>query len=133
MIGARTPELRKHRRRRGFTLIEAMFLMTIMSVVALAAGVSLQSLARVPQRNDDQLAIANALVDKIEQLRGTAFPSLTVGSSLSDTVTLNNVLYTRSVNIALVDATGGSSPDADFKQITVTINNRTLSCYVVQP
>jgi prepilin-type N-terminal cleavage/methylation domain-containing protein len=126
------PSSLRSSRRRGFTLIEAMMLMTILSIVALAAGVSLQSLTRVPQKNDDQLKIANALIDKMEQLRGTAFASLTVGSS-SDTVTISNTPYTRSWTIALADANGDGTNDSDFKQITVTVNSRSLMCYVVQP
>lgn len=110
-----------------------MFLLTIMGIVGVAAGVSLQSLTRMPQKNDEQLCIANALSDKMEALRGTDFTSLTVGTSLSDSVTINNTSYSRTVTIALADANGDGSADSDFKQITVTIGNRSLICFVVKP
>jgi type II secretory pathway pseudopilin PulG len=122
----------RKRPRKGFTLIEAMMLLTILGIVGLAAGISLQSLTRVPKANDVQLSIASSLTDKMEQLRGTAFASLAVGSS-NDTVTINNTPYTRSWTIALADANGDGSNDSDFKQITVTIGSRSLVCYVVQP
>ena len=67
---------RPARRHRGFTLIEAMLILVIMSVVALGAGIGLQSLARTPNGNEVALATDNAIVDRMEALRATDFAAL---------------------------------------------------------
>lgn len=106
----------------GFTLLEAIIMTTILSIVAVAASVGLQSLVKVPKQNDNQLVISNQLVDRMEQLRGTPFANLASGSA-------GNISWT----VTTVDPTGGGSPKADFKQITVTQSGRSISCYVTQP
>jgi prepilin-type N-terminal cleavage/methylation domain-containing protein len=119
-------------RRRGFTLVEAMLVLVVMSIIALAAGVGLQSIARAPAGNDAQLAVDNYIIDKLEALRATDFASLTVGTA-TDTVTIRGTNYTRTTVIALADADGTGGTDTDFKQITVTLNGRSLSTFVCQP
>lgn len=106
----------------GFTLLEAVIMTLILSLVAVAAGVGLQSLVKVPKQNDNQLVISNQMVDRMEQLRGTAFASLASGSSGK-----------LSWSVTTVDPTGGASPKSDFKQITVTQDGRSISCYVTKP
>ena len=117
---------------RGFTLIEATILMVILSIVAVGAAVSLQALSRGPSANDLQLTINNVLIDKMEQLRALDFSAMTVGTALSDTVTVNGTTYVRRVTIALADANGGGN-DADFKQVTVSVNSQSLVTWVTQP
>jgi prepilin-type N-terminal cleavage/methylation domain-containing protein len=120
------------KRRRGFTLVEAMLVLVVMSIIALAAGVGLQSIARAPSGNDAQLVVDNYIMDKLESLRATDFASLTVGTT-TDTVSIRGTNYTRTTVIALADADGSGSTDTDFKQITVTLNGRSLSTFVCQP
>ena len=117
----------------AFTLIEAMVLLVIMSIVTVAAGVSLQGLSQSPKGNDFQLAVNNAIVSKMEEVRALDFTTgMVVGSTLSDTVAVNGTTYTRTVTIALADANGGGN-DTDFKQITVAVNGQSLVTYVAQP
>lgn len=122
---------RPYSRHRGLTLVEALIVMTIMSIIAVAAGVALQSLARVPERNDDQLVVSNALVDKMEQFRGMTVPALLAAPSGSDTSPVNNLA--RSWTIVKADPKLGSSPQNDFVQITVTCGGRSLTSYLTQP
>ena len=113
---------RYYLRQSGFTLLEAVIMTVILSIVAVGAGIGLQSLAKVPNRNEQMLLSSNQMIDRMEQLRGTTFANLTSGSS-------GNISWT----VTTADPTGGSTPQADFKQITVTQNGRSITCYVTQP
>ncbi len=122
----------KYTRNKGFTLMEAIFLTTIMSIVALGAGVGLQSTVRIPPAADKALAINRQIASAMEQVRATAWASMTVGTTTSN-VTINGTSYSQSVTIAAADANGDSVNDADFRQITVAIGSQTQSTYVTQP
>lgn len=114
-------------RPRGVTLVEALMLMVVMSVVVVGTGVALQSLIKVPTGNNRQLVINNLLTDKIERLKALSFTALAATSSSSDTVTVDNVTYTRSWTIT---SNPGSSYDANFIQIKVTIGSASLTTAV---
>jgi type II secretory pathway pseudopilin PulG len=59
----------KMRKTAGFSLLEAVILVTIMSIVAVAAGVGLQSIVRIPKAADSVLAINRQLASDLEQLK----------------------------------------------------------------
>ena len=115
---------------RAVSLIESMVLMVVMSIVVLGTGISLQSLTKVPTANNRVLVISNLLIDKMEKLRALDFPTLAATSNASDTVTIDNVTYTRSWTIT---ANPGSSYDANFLQVTVTIGSQSLTSAVCKP
>jgi len=121
------------RARRGVTLPEAMLLILILALVAVAAGTGLQAVVKVPKANDDILATSNALASKMEEVRALGFAGLPVGNTLSDTVTINGTLLNRSVVVSLYDADGSGTADADCKQISVTIGGQSISSIMVQP
>ena len=52
---------------RALTLIEAMLLLVIISIVAVAAGVGLQAVAKVPANTDAYMAANNVAVSVLEQ------------------------------------------------------------------
>jgi prepilin-type N-terminal cleavage/methylation domain-containing protein len=108
--------------RNAFTLLECMIVMTILSIMALGAATGLGSLCHVPNQNDNQLVASRQLIDRMEQLRGTAFGDLASGSS-------GGITWT----VTPADPTGGTNPQADFVQVTVTNGSRCVSCYVTQP
>lgn len=54
---------------RALTLVEAMLLLVIISVVAVAAGVGLQAVAKVPAATDNTMAVNTVLVSVVEQTR----------------------------------------------------------------
>jgi hypothetical protein len=120
-------QLRPRTRPRGVTLVEALMLMVVMSVVVVGTGVALQSLIKVPTGNNRQLVINNLLTDKIERLKALSFTALAATSSSSDTVTVDNVTYTRSWTIT---SNPGSGYDANFIQIKVTIGSQSLTTAV---
>lgn len=117
---------------RGFTLLEAIILIVVLSIIAVGMGTALQAIARTPTEADAQVAIGNALTDRMEALRGTAFDSLSVGTT-NDEVTINGTAYTRTATVALFDADGDGTADADCKQLTVTMGGQTVRTLVVQP
>ena len=57
---------RKHPQ--GLTLVEAILLLVIVSIVAVAAGVGLQAVAKVPDTTNDMMTINNTLVNVLEQM-----------------------------------------------------------------
>ena len=124
------------RQRGGFTMIEAMILMTILSIVAVAAAVGLQSTVRGPEVMNDSLAIDRAIATQIDLLKQTA---TTTWNSLSSsagtsTVTVNGKTYTQTITItaqAYPDGTAGTAPD--FSKITIQIGNQSMITYVSQP
>src|SRR3982751_6539177 len=62
----------------GLTLVEAILLLVIVSIVAVAAGVGLQSVVKVPAKTDEMMAINNTLVSVMEQVKAklsTNWPS----------------------------------------------------------
>jgi Tfp pilus assembly major pilin PilA len=120
-------------RGRGFTLIEAIVLVTVMSVVAVAAGVGLQAVAKVPTQTDATMGINNALVDAMEQWKAKSWATM---ASSTGTVTVNGRSYTRTVTVADADPAspeGGGTAKADFRRITVTIGSQTLRSYATKP
>lgn len=123
---------------RGLTLIEAMLLVVILSIVAVAAGVGLQAVAKVPAQTDRTLAINNALVDTLEQWRAKSWATM---ASASDTVTVNSKPYARTITVEDADPTATNDPvtftvgntKTDFRRITVTINGQMMRLYVAKP
>jgi hypothetical protein len=100
-----------------------MMLMVVMSVVVVGTGVALQSLVKVPTGNNRALVVSNLMSDKMERLKALGFTALSATASGSDSVTVDNVAYTRTWTIT---ANPGGTYDANFIQITVTIGNRSI-------
>jgi Tfp pilus assembly major pilin PilA len=118
---------------RGVTLIEAMFLMVIMSVVAVGAGIGLQSVAKVPTSTDLVLATNCAVLSTIEQWKAKAWASQV---SQSDTVTVNGTSLSRTITVANADPSNpesGAGTQSDFHRITVQIGSQTMRVYVLNP
>ena len=61
--------MRRRKTMRGLTLIEGMLLLTIISIVAVAAGVGLQAVAKVPGITDGIMAVNGVAVSVMEQTR----------------------------------------------------------------
>ncbi len=114
---------------RGLSLLEALILVVIVSLVAVGAGVGLQSIVRIPPAMDSILAINRQMASDMDSMKATAWASM---ASYSNTVTLNNKTYNRTVTVAQADA-DGNGVDADFRQITVAIGGQSMTTYVTQP
>ena len=130
-----------------------MLLLMVLSIVAVGAGVGLQSVVKVPEQTDATLAINSALVSTMEQLKtnlksswptstftatinvnGTSCPvSLTLGSTTgySKTITVNNGSYTLTITMAQANP-DGSGTKSDFLQVTSTIGTQSMTTFVTQ-
>jgi type II secretory pathway pseudopilin PulG len=138
------PGIHHTRARGGFTLIEALVLMVVVSIVAVGVGVGLQSSARIPETTDRALAISAELNSELENWRTVAWGNSPWPASMpynySDTVTLNiggqSLSFPRTVAIAQWDPNNlatNTTPQADFVQVKVTINGQTAISYLTKP
>ena len=125
--------MRKKKKSLGVSLLESMILVVIVGIVSLGFGISLQSSARVPGAVDQRLAIHTRLVEKIEDLSSQNFATLAANTGLSDTVTIGNKSYARTVTVATFDANNKGSGEPDILEITVTIDGQFLKTRVIQP
>jgi len=119
----------------GFSLMEVLLLVMILGIVGVAAGSSLQTIAKSPTRTDQNFQGEEALVSKLEAIRALGFSSIAVGSpntTLSDSVTIGGVTYARTVTVALADGDGDGNADSTFKQVTVACNGQTISTLISQ-
>jgi type II secretory pathway pseudopilin PulG len=122
-------KLRRARRthRAGYTLIEALLLVTMLGIVAAGVGTSMSATANSTQSNDNTLQIDNTLVSQMEILRAT-WQSDAVGSTNTN-ITINGTVYPMTQTIATAAPnTGGVQ--ATYYALTVSINGRSLCTYV---
>ena len=113
-----------------------MILMTIFSIVTVAAGVGLQSAIRGPETMDNSLAIDRAITTEMDVLKQTAITSWASLASSAGTsnVTINGTTYTQTVTVTAQPPPDGSGGTAtDFSQIKVQIGSQSLLSYVSQP
>lgn len=142
------PPIRRSARRaasaRGLTLVEAVLLLTIISVAAVAAGVGLQAASDTPLRSDRTGAISAELTSEMESWRavawgGSPWPA-SLPSTVNDTVTLHiagrSITCNRTTAMQRWDPnaiTSNSSPQSDFVRIQITINGQVLTAYLTNP
>jgi type II secretory pathway pseudopilin PulG len=127
------PMIRPLRRGRGLTLLESLILLVVLSIVALAAGVGLQAVTKVPAQTDDQMVINSQLVSCLEQVRGEPWNTMAdKATKLSAPVTVGSKVYPCTVTVAQADADGGGN-DPDFRIITATIGSQSMSVYATEP
>jgi len=128
----------------GFTLIEALILMVLVSIVAVGVGVGLQSTAHFAEANDTALALSAELNGEAEYWRATAWTTAawpaTLPYSVNDTVKVSvggqTPTYNRSTTIQNWDPnnmTTNATPQADFVQVQITVNNRIVTFYLTKP
>jgi prepilin-type N-terminal cleavage/methylation domain-containing protein len=121
-------------RRAGLTLLECMIVLVVMSIVAVAAGVGLQGVAKVPTQTDDRMVINFKLIDCLEQMRCEPWATMaSKAASLSTNVTVGSKVYPRVVTVANDDADGDGNADSDFRKITATIGSESMSVYETLP
>jgi prepilin-type N-terminal cleavage/methylation domain-containing protein len=108
----------------GFTLIEVIIIIVIVSVFMAAIGIPLLNGIRdsdVPEKATTAFFLAQ---EKIEELAGTDYSSLTIGSwTLEDLGgDIGFVGYSRQVEVKNVDQDlADSGTDVGYRQITVTV------------
>ena len=100
----------KRRNQQGFTFIETLSSMFILTVVLLAVGSLVYSTMRSTTSSKEMTVATTLMQDKMEGLRNTSLSSLNSGN---DTVHLGNIDYTRQWAVA---ASG------NIRRITVDVN-----------
>jgi len=100
----------KRKKQRGFTLIEVLIALFILSVVLLALGAVVISVMRATAQSKEMAAAVTLAQDKIESLKNSSFSSLT---SAGDSPSLGNIAYNRQWTI---------STAGNIKIITVSVN-----------
>lgn len=77
--------------------------------------------------------ILNATRDKMESVLALDFSAISVGSSLTDTVTIGGKSIQRNVTVALYDIDGDMTPETNVKQITVKVSQTQVDALKVEP
>ncbi len=128
-------------RRRAFTLLEALVLLTVFTIVAIGVSVGLQAAADTTAATDRALAISTELISEAEAWRAIAFTGAawpaSVPYTLTDTVTMSigggNRTFNRTTTIKNWDPanlTTNASPQSNFVQLQITIDGQTLTVYL---
>jgi prepilin-type N-terminal cleavage/methylation domain-containing protein len=94
----------------GFTMIELLIAMVILSVAVLGLGSMVYSVMGSTSISKGMTVATSLMQDKMESLKNTVVSSLTTGS---DTVQMGNVSFLRQWTV---------SPTANTRTITVTVN-----------
>jgi type II secretory pathway pseudopilin PulG len=121
--------------KRGVTLVEAMLLLVIISVVAVAAGVGLQAVAKVPANTDEIMQVNNVIVSVMEQTKANLIRAGTSSSWPSGTwggngygFLYNSTSYTPTAGTAIGTAgalsTGYSTPTSGSSPAPLTVNTK---------
>ena len=100
----------KKKKDSGFTMIELLIAMGILSVALLSLGSMVYSVMNSTSLSKGMTVATTLMQDKMESLKNTAVSSLTTGN---DTVQLGNIDYLRQWTV---------SPSANTRTITVTVN-----------
>ena len=122
-------------RHKGFSLMEVLMLVVVLGIVGAAAGQALRAVERAPVQNDQNFQIETQLISKMEAIRAMTFDNIAVGSPNSDLsgwVTVGTSSYQCIVTVALADPNGGSSPQNNFKQITVTCGGQSVTTCITR-
>jgi hypothetical protein len=119
--------------RTAFTLIEAIAALLALAVVVVHLALALRQLAYADRQRQRNVAVANLLTAKMEELSATPFDALPLSSppgtptALSDSVEVPQMgTVAREVIIDRADADGDGADDAGFKQITVRVAGQKL-------
>jgi prepilin-type N-terminal cleavage/methylation domain-containing protein len=128
---------RKKRYSRGFTLLEAMVCLTILSIVGLGASVGLQSVAHNPDQAENRLWTCQQLNSTLEDLRDTAYASLLSGSKTTD-ADHDGATHTLTWTVLEIDPARPTAsppvakPNSGLKQITVSLNGFSSVTWISQ-
>lgn len=112
----------------GFTLVEALLAVVVLALMAsVLSALYFAGLQNLDAR-EDRMALDSALRSQMEELLSGAFTEITSGS---DTITVNGTSRVVSWTVENVDLNGDDSPEADARQITVTLENTSISTVFV--
>ncbi len=102
----------------GFSLIEASVAVVILGLMATSIGAMYVSGLSSLDAGRERMLLDSHLRSRMELLIGQPFDQVTGGSEI---VTVDGQNYTINWSAPLVDLDGDSLPEADAKQVTVTV------------
>jgi prepilin-type N-terminal cleavage/methylation domain-containing protein len=109
---------RRTRANSGFTLIEASLAVVILGLMATSIGAMYVSGLDSLDAGHDRMLLDSHVRSRIEFLMGQPFDQVAGGSEV---VTVNGENYTINWSAPLIDLDGDSLPEADAKQLTVSV------------
>jgi prepilin-type N-terminal cleavage/methylation domain-containing protein len=115
----------------GFTLVEALFAVVLLGIMAIAVSVPYISGFQSLDLQADRMLLDALLRSRVEFLVGTDFGSLSNGS---ENVTVNGQNYTITWTVSPADLDGDTTPEPNARQVSVSITelpDRSLTTVVV--
>ena len=116
---------------RGFTLVEALFCVTILALMVLGFSAIYSSGFRSLDSQADRVLLDSRLRGRMEFLVSTSFGALGDGSEV---VTTNGNNHTITWTVVPVDLNGDSATEPSAKQVTVSVSglpDRSLTTILV--
>lgn len=115
-------------RRHGFTLIESLLSLVLLTLAAAIVGSIYFSGLQTLQVQSESILASSALRSKMEYLLSLQFDQLETGSQ---DITLGGKTQTLAWTVAFLDMDGDGELDETAKQITLTLSGKTLVTLVV--
>ncbi len=112
----------------GFTLVEALLSMTILALIATVVSAVYASGFQALELQSDRMLIDSALRSEMEFQLGNAFADLSSGTT---SVTVNGQSHTVTIDVVAADLDGDAVPEPAAKQVTISIDGRSLTAIVV--
>ena len=114
--------------RRGFTLVEVMIALIILTIVALSLGKFVASFSHAVGTSTIRTIAVNVATEQMELIRGNANQSAypTLVASFNGNVVTGFPNYPRMTRTTTVVRTTGNNPRRDYTTVTVTVTEPTL-------
>jgi len=112
----------------GFTLVEVLLSVILLGLMVTGISAMYISGLQSLDTQDDRMLLDSHLRSRMEVLVGTDFATLNNGSEV---VALNGQNYTINWTIAALDLDGDSNPEPNVKQVTVSVDGRSLTTIIV--
>jgi prepilin-type N-terminal cleavage/methylation domain-containing protein len=110
--------------RRGFTLVEVMIALIILTIVSLSLGRFVASFSHTVGTSTIRTIAIDVATEQLELVRGNAYPTLV--ANFSGNVVTGFPSYPRMTRTTTVVRTTGNNPRRDYTTITVTVTEPTL-------
>ena len=114
--------------RRGFTLVEVMIALIILTIVSLSLGRFVASFSHTVGTSTIRTIAIDVATEQLELVRGNANPTAypTLVANFSGNVVTGFPSYPRRTRTTTVVRTTGNNPRRDYTTITVTVTEPTL-------
>ncbi len=112
----------------GFTLVEVLFAVAFLGLMVTGIATLYFSAQQSLQAQDDILPLDSHLRGRMEEILSRPFDAVSNGSEV---ITVNGESYTVTWTVVLADMDADSAPEPNAKQVTVSVDGRSLSTIMV--